>query len=194
MMYPQEYIAWIDLETTGVDPDVDDLLEVAMVVTTMSGESLTDMYHALAPISNLGAVMERTEQVVYDMHEESGLWSDVWHKNVQGSRGTLTGIAQDMCTILDTVDPCGHGVFYFGGNSIHLDRMFVHRFLPEAYRKLSHRSVDMTSVSLVVNRNSPIDVFMHSNPHRAYDDVQESVLEYRYFTAKLQEYEKEITP
>lgn len=177
-----EFIAWIDVETTGLQIEHDRLLEISCLVTDMKGISHSEIFNRLITHSDLGRAISETEPSVRDMHEKSGLWEDLWRLESR----PLETVSKDFA---DFLRPYSTGVIYFGGNSITLDRAFVRMNLPEGYQMISHRSVDVTSLSLALVRNHLVeDVQQRStSKHRATSDILNSVEEYRYYLRQLAE-------
>ena len=80
-MKEDELLAWIDIETTGLDPLEDKLLEVACIVTTQSLEEINRdewqlKFTGQDASNRFDHAREPIPHIVYQMHKESGLWSD----------------------------------------------------------------------------------------------------------------------
>lgn len=175
-------IIWIDVETTGNTPETDKLLEVAACITDLSGNLLhIESFESLVHIPNLKAVMSETSQEIIMMHEKSGLWTDLWTKKAS----SLSNIEISMLQWIEQV--VGKDtVLYFGGNSITLDRNFVRMNLGKVYQRISHRSVDVTSLSIVFQSNSDVGPFRKEKAHRALLDAKDSIAEYRYYLSHME--------
>ena len=172
-----ELIMWIDAETSGLDPDVHDLLEVASILTDMNGNVLsTRPFHALVKPHSLSQVLSNAEDSAHAMHHQSGLWIDLWN----AESVNLNSIEDEFVVWLnDHVE--SDDVIYFGGNSITLDRRFVNINMPRIYERLSHRSVDVTSIALFMKA----DPSSRRRRHRALCDVLDSIEEYRILRQSL---------
>lgn len=173
----KESIVWIDTEFSGKSPESDELLEVAALITDLQGRVISDPYHSLIEVQNLSTVIANSDDKVKRMHEKSGLWSDLWSKK----SNTVDFIDKQMVQWLDT-NSDGRTVFYFGGNSVTTDRNFISVNLPKFYKRLSFRSVDATTLSIVLSANSIFPKYFKEPKHRALDDVRESILEYQHYT------------
>lgn len=176
-------IIWVDVESTGVDAYEDYLLEIAAAVTDMSGNVISDLIEfIIPPTENLGSIQNFTNKRVLDMHEQSGLWRDLWNA------GAITMSEVDR-ELSDWVDRLGlsPSKTFFGGNSITLDREFVEYNLPEFYAHFSHRSIDVTSIALMLQGNFDLENFQKRLLHRAGSDVLESIEEYKFYLYYLRE-------
>lgn len=180
-MNKDDLILWTDVETNSPDPEVGELLELGVVVSDISGNKLGDEYHTLFK-TDIVEVMQRTDEFVLAMHEKSGLWKDLW---VMGG-STFDEVDKELGEWTDNLllnRPTSK--LYFGGNSITLDRNFLRIFLPNFYKRLSFRSIDVTSISLAVQGNSEINGYLKKNEHRALKDAYDSLAEYNHYLEKL---------
>lgn len=185
-----DVVLWVDVEATGVDADCERLLEVAGVVTDMSGRTL-----GLEPFSrvvDLGSAVEAECVVdglrgrVAVMHARSGLSEQV--RNAGGS-GMVAGLVDmEMCAWLEECADAFVGLHggesyrvWLGGNSVHADRGFVKRFLPCVYASLGHRVLDASSVARFLRAGGVSVEWVADSPakHRALPDVLGCVRQYR---------------
>lgn len=186
-MSVNERIVWIDVESTGLNVFRDFMLEIAAVVTDMHGNVVGEPFSALVSHSNVSTLVDMADDNVVAMHERSGLWEDLWNSR---DCSTLPDIADNMVAWLDDVIPDANStVLYFGGNSPKLDRDFVRMCLPGVSTRFSHRSIDMTSISLAVSRNSGAPHIQRQNKHRALDDVVDSIREFQSFVGQLKKWD-----
>lgn len=102
---------------------------------------------------------------------------------------TLYSIDKD---IHDTASPyrhlCPPHLIVVGGNSLVLDREFVRAAMPTFYARLSHRSIDVTSIALTVQAvtGRPTLGYRKQGRHRALPDVLDSIREYRHYVDMIQ--------
>lgn len=179
----EEITVFIDVETTGLTPADNHLLEVAIVLakgrsfTEIAAKSFTCLPEGL---SALGARASANAYVL-DMHKKSGLWDDLV---AQEKSGQVLRYSQDpaantldhaLAAFLNEWD-LDSGML-FGGNSQNLDRAFLEAFAPEFYSRLSYRSLDETSVQyfgssfgLISEIHSPVK---SSSSHRGISDIRE---------------------
>ena len=185
-----DVVLWVDVEATGVDADCECLLEVAGVVTDMSGRAL-----GLEPFScvvDLGSAVEAERVVdglrgrVAVMHARSGLSEQV---RAVGGSGMVAGLVDmEMCAWLEECADAFVGLHggssyrvWLGGNSVHADRGFVKRFLPCVYASLDHRVLDASSVARFLRAGGVNVAWVADSPaaHRALPDVLGCVRQYR---------------
>lgn len=175
-------IAWIDVETTGVDPGKDALLEVACLVTDTQLNLLDQQgYHAVVRYTpqEVSDLVASADERVVQMHSATNLW------------GKLTSGKP-----LETIDT--ELLYYIrrfaaeprqalvGGNSITLDRNFVERYLPETFAHLYYRSIDVSTVALLAQWRYGSKVrYEKQYLHAALPDIRESISELRYLLDKV---------
>lgn len=180
-MNKDDLILWIDVEANTSDVERGELLEIGIIVSDMSGNELNYKYESLFKVDIVN-VLKNTDDFVKKMHEDSGLWKDLW-KNGGKTREEID--AELVEWIDHIINEFPHSKLYFGGNSITLDRSFIRTYLPNFYKKLSFRSIDVTSISLAVQGNSHINGYEKKNAHRAILDVKDSLNEYNHYLDKL---------
>lgn len=169
-------LVWVDLEMTGLDPERDVVVEIATVVTDGSLEHVVegpDLVIA-APEEALAGM----EQVVRTMHTRSGLLDAV--------RTSETSVAVAERATLEFVKrhvPQAR-VAPLAGNSVHADRMFLRRYMPELEAWLHYRNVDVSTLKELARRWRP-EVLeqapVKGGGHRALADIRESLDELRYY-------------
>ena len=177
---PDECIAWIDVETSGVSPERDALLEVGAVVTSMTGDVWGDPISIMFNTPDLSRVIEESDEHVQNLHTNSGLWLDVW-------RGPTHSVQAAETILVDWLESTSGGctAIYVGGNSITLDRNFIRLYLPRFYSLLSYRSVDVTSLALALRANMEMPRFVKERNHRALSDVYDSIDEFSFYMSRL---------
>lgn len=178
-MLKDEMILWVDVETSGLDPHQHYLLEIAAVMTDMQGSLRSGFFHERVKIPDLQRVMNEADSFALDIHSTNGLWEELWSDDLIKDLHQIDKELKDF--IKKRSDPW-NSIVYLGGNSPSLDRNFVKVNLPESAKELSHRSIDMTSISLFLKSNYPYkiitDNLIHSHDHRALYDVKLSLKDY----------------
>ena len=173
-------LVWIDLEMTGLDPDRDLIVEIATIVTDGSLDTLVegpDLVIA-APEESLDVM----DPVVVGMHEGSGLMS-----LIRASEVTVAGAEQRTLAFLREHVP-EPGVAPLAGNSVHADRAFLRRYMPELEAWLHYRNVDVSTFKEVARRWAPDLVKqapVKGGMHRALADIRESIEELRFYRDAL---------
>lgn len=185
----KEAIVWIDAEFSGTSPQADELLEIAAIITDLRGNTIGYPFEALFGVQNLSEVISRSSEIVQDMHDKSGLWFDLWNKTADGSVPKVEERMLEWLSeqIEDDV------TLYFGGNSITKDRNYVEIHLPRVYSRISHQSVDVTSLAIALKANAKASSFAKEHRHRALSDIHESVQEYRHYVKFVSKLERLAT-
>jgi oligoribonuclease len=168
-------LVWVDLEMTGLDPEVDKILEFAMVITDANLKIL-DLMEGVVAYGEGALYALNPDPIVLDMHKENRLWDDV-----DESKESLRTIEQKAMKILTKHVPYGEG--YLAGNSIHTDRKFLEKHMPLFEGYLNYRQLDVTAFKLAYRMHQPDHpaLVKGENAHRAMADVMESIDEYRRY-------------
>ena len=174
-------LVWIDLEMTGLDPDVDSIIEIATLVTDQELNVLAEgpelaIRHPLARLEAMDDWNRNT-------HGKSGLWDRVLASGVdaaQAEAATLEFLAQWL--------PAGKSPMC--GNSICQDRRFLARGMPQLERWFHYRNLDVSTLKELARRWQPqlLGGFSKAGTHTALSDIRESVAElahYRKFMGPL---------
>ena len=160
-------LVWLDLETTGLDPVNDDILQLGMVVTD---DDLTERGRMSWVMFNTGPTAS-THPVVVDMHTQNGLWVAC-----QDSRLQCIQVVREAIAWLETLG-VERGKVQLAGNTIGFDRSFLRVWMPELLAHFHYRSVDMSSVNELSRRWWPAlyEARPQASAHRALDDLDASI-------------------
>jgi oligoribonuclease len=175
-----EPLVWIDCEMTGLDPDVEVLVEIAVVVTDSELTLLDDGLDLL--IATDPAKLAGMEEVVREMHSSSGLLEAL-------ATATLT-VEEAERQVLDYVQRWvpERRKAPLCGNSIATDRSFIARYMPKLDDHLHYRMVDVSSIKELSRRWYPKVYFnapAKTGGHRALADIIDSINELRYYRAAV---------
>ena len=166
-------MVWIDLEMTGLDLEKESIIEIATLVTdaelniTATGPNL-----AIKVSEDLIAGMDEWNT---KHHHSSGLVERIRTEGV-----ALEDAIEQTCEFLK--ENIEAGTAPLCGNSIHTDRTFLAKEMPEVLELLHYRIVDVSSIKELANRwypNTPR--YKKKESHRALDDIVESVEELRHY-------------
>ena len=171
-------LVWMDLEMTGLDPEVDRILEVATLVTD----------------SDLNLLAEGP---VFAVHQPEELISsmDEWNTEHHTASGLIDRVRADgvsereaeertLAFLKDWVDERTSPLC---GNSIGQDRRFLVRYMQDLENFLHYRNIDVSTVKELAVRWRPevAKGVVKKNVHRALDDIIESIEELKYYRANF---------
>jgi oligoribonuclease len=169
-------LVWIDCEMTGLDPEVDDIVEIACIVTEADLTELDEGVTLVVKPESTNA-LDQMDDVVVSMHTESGLINEI---------ADGIALADAEVRVLEYVR--GHvpeaRKAPLAGSSVYVDRGFLAKHMPTLDAHLHYRLVDVSSIKEMVRRWYPRVYFAtpekHGN-HRALGDIRESIAELRYY-------------
>jgi len=169
-------LVWVDLEMTGLDPDRHVVVEIAVLITDGSLEQRIEGPDLVLAASE--EALAGMEEVVAKMHAASGLTDAV-----RASALSPAEASEQVLAFLRRHVPEPRTA-PLAGNSIHADRMFLRRHLPEVEGHLHYRNLDVSTVKELARRWRP-DVLAAAprkgGGHRAMADIVESIEELRYY-------------
>jgi oligoribonuclease len=170
-----ENLVWIDCEMTGLNPEIDCLVEVAVVITNSELEILdAGLDLVIKPRAESWSQMN---DFVRQMHTQSGLVDDI-ENSIE-----LEEAEQLILDYIKKFVP-NEKEAPLAGNSIGTDRMFLNRYMPNLDKYLHYRNIDVSSIKELTRRWYPRVYFQlpkKDGGHRALADILESIQELRYY-------------
>lgn len=168
-------LLWVDLEMTGLEPKKDKILEVAAIATDME----------LKEIATYEAVVKVSERLI-----KTRMVGDFWEKN-KNSRDALikqnkTGkpVKEVERELIDFIKQNFGNEIYLAGNSIHQDRKFIEKEMPTLNKMLHYRMLDVSAWKIYFE-NGLNKKFMKPENHRALDDINGSIEEFKWYLTFL---------
>jgi oligoribonuclease len=174
MAVDQRRLVWLDMEMTGLNPDTDTILELAMVVTD----------------AELNVVAESPSWAVY---QADGVLAgmDDWNTKTHGASG-LTQRVRESALDMRAVEKAAidfmqawvpKGVSPMCGNSICQDRRFMARYMPKLETWFHYRNLDVSTLKELCKRWTPeiAKGVKKSGKHEALADIHESIEELKYY-------------
>ena len=169
-------LVWVDMEMTGLRPEVDRIIEVALVVTD-ADLNVVAQSEAIA-VHQPDAVLDAMDDWNTATHGRSGLTT-----RVRESRMTEADAQAALIAFLAPLVPAGKSPMC--GNSICQDRRFMARTMPELEAYFHYRNLDVSTVKELCKRWRPevAKAFAKRSAHTALADIEESIDELRHYRA-----------
>ena len=169
-------LIWLDCEMTGLDPEKERIIEIAVIVT---GPQLTP----------------RVEGPVLVIHQPDNVLDamDAWNKGTHGRSGLIDKVrasrlteeqaSEQLLAFLARYVPKGSSPMC--GNTIGQDRRFLVKYMPRLEAFFHYRSVDVSTLKELARRWRPelVDAFKKQQSHTALADVHESIDELAHYRA-----------
>jgi oligoribonuclease len=175
MATPSDRLVWIDCEMTGLDLEVDELVEIAVIITDYD---LNPVDPGLSIVIKPDAsALESMGEFVRAMHTESGLIEEIPNG---------VSVAEAEYEVLEYVlkHVPEEQKAPLAGNSIGTDRAFLAKYMPRLDSHLHYRNVDVSSIKELAKRWFPRAYFnspAKNGGHRALADILESIRELNYY-------------
>ena len=167
-------LIWLDCEMTGLDPETDRLIEIAVVVT--------------------GPTLEpRVEGPVFVIHQSDAQLSlmDAWNRGTHGKSGLIDKVKASTTTeaeaetqlIAFLAQYVPKGTSPLCGNSIGQDRRFLAKYMPKLEAFCHYRNLDVSTLKELCKRWRPeiAKNLKKSGKHEALADIYESIDELKFY-------------
>ena len=175
MATSSDRLVWIDCEMTGLDLAVDELVEVAVVITDYDLKPLDEGFSIV--IKPDQTALDHMGDFVTNMHAESGLLDEI-----PNGKPLAEAEYEVLEYILRFVPE--HNTAPLAGNTIGTDRAFLAKYMPRVDSHLHYRNVDVSSIKELSRRWYPRAYFQSPSKnggHRALADILESIRELDYY-------------
>ena len=174
MAQDANHLVWLDMEMTGLDPERERIIELAIVVTD----------------SNLVTIAESPVWVVHQSDAQLDAMDD-WNKNTHGKSGlvgrvrasTLDEAAVEAEALAFVQQYVAKGGSPMCGNSIGQDRRFMVRYMPVLEDWFHYRNLGVSTLKELCKRWKPEIAagFVKKSDHTALVDIRESIEELKYY-------------
>ncbi len=173
-MQDQNNLVWLDMEMTGLNPDTDKIIEAAMIITDKDLNIL-----AQSPVY----VIHQSDEILGGMDE----WNTNTHTRtglidrVKASTFNEEQVEKELLEFMRQWVP--ERTAPMCGNTIHQDRRFMARWMPQLEQYFHYRNVDVSTLKELARRWKPevVKGVVKKGAHQALDDIQESIEEMKYY-------------
>ncbi|WP_426100874.1 oligoribonuclease [Massilia sp. TSP1-1-2] len=172
---PNEFnLVWVDMEMTGLEPDTDLIIEVAVVVTDLHLNILAE--GPVFAIHQSDEALDKMDAWNKGTHGRSGLIERVKSSTVTEAQAEL-----ELIAFLKQWVPAGKSPMC--GNTICQDRRFMVRGMPKLEAFFHYRNLDVSTLKELCKRWKPgiVGGFKKHQKHTALADIIESIEELRYY-------------
>jgi oligoribonuclease len=174
MAQDQNALIWLDMEMTGLEPEKDKIIELAVVITNSQLETIAE-----GPVW----VVHQSSEVLDGM--------DDWNKGTHGRSGLIDKVKASTLSEADVEAQCLEFIKQhvparispMCGNSIGQDRRFMVRYMPKLEEYFHYRNLDVSTLKELVRRWKPelAKGLTKHGKHEALADVYESIDELKYY-------------
>lgn len=186
----QDVLIWTDIETTGLDPERDVVLEVGMIATDYELQPIDGVkdLHLVVRPSHAWLRWRRMSEFARHMHARNRLLDECLQDGVPTSHAALS----TTCWLSPLY--LAHGPLTFAGSSVGFDRSFINRmhtnnpYADDPAEWFGHRVMDVSVLDMLAEHLYP-DVYAHrperTTNHRVMACLNDSMTLYRYYRERL---------
>jgi oligoribonuclease len=167
-------LVWVDMEMTGLEPETDRIIEVAIVVTDMHLNVLAE--GPVLAIHQSDETLDKMDAWNKGTHGRSGLIDRVKASTVSEEQAEAEFIAFMKQWVPNGKSP-------MCGNTIGQDRRFMVKYMPKLEAFFHYRNVDVSTLKELGKRWKPemVSGFKKAQKHTALADILESIEELKYY-------------
>lgn len=169
-----DYLVWIDMEMSGLDPDRDVILEIATLITDEQLQLIAE--GPVFAVRQPKRILDRMDRWNTEHHNASGLVKRVLESEITATEAEHQTLAFVRKYCLKRKSP-------LCGNSVYQDRRFLAHYMPELENFLHYRNIDVSTIKELVRRWYPNGAKApeKKHAHLALDDIRESIEELRFY-------------
>ncbi|MDE2387496.1 MAG: oligoribonuclease [Betaproteobacteria bacterium] len=167
-------LIWVDMEMTGLNPDTDRIIEVALVITDSQLNTVAE--GPVLVVHQPDEVLNGMDKWNQSTHSKSGLIG-----KVKASRYSEAEVEAQLIEFLKLHVPPGASPMC--GNSICQDRRFMVRTMPQLETYFHYRNLDVSTLKELVKRWKPeiANGLTKDSKHEALADIYDSINELKYY-------------
>ncbi len=174
MAQNENHLVWLDMEMTGLDPERDRIIEMAMIVTDGNLETVAES--PVWVVHQPDAVLDAMDDWNKNTHGKSGLIDRVRNSVLDEAAVEAAALAFMQAYVPQRTSP-------MCGNSIGQDRRFMVRYMPALEAWFHYRNLDVSTLKELCRRWKPeiAKGFEKESAHTALADIRESIDELKYY-------------
>ncbi len=172
----------LDLETTGLDPELEAILEVGIVIADDDFDPIATFkgvvhWDELMELEGSIIVPDSVQDTVLEMHGANGLWEESY-----ASTNTVRSVEKDAIEFLTTYGATEQELC---GNTISFDRAFLHRYMPKLEATFHYRNIDISTLKVLGNKFGILAAPKDLSAHRGVSDCLDSILELEHYLSMM---------
>ena len=168
------HLLWTDCEMTGLDINKDFMLEISVILTD---KKLNKIYEKSSIFYVEKIFLDKMNEICFNIHKNSGLY-DLCLNSKNKYKETEDEILEFLKKNTKEKN------VFLAGNSVHYDLVFIKKFMPNLANWLHYRILDVSSLKLIYQMQNK-KPFEKKNCHRTFDDILESIDEYKFYLENL---------
>ncbi|KPP64068.1 oligoribonuclease, mitochondrial-like [Scleropages formosus] len=172
-------MVWVDLEMTGLNIEKDQIIEMACIITDPDLNIVAEGPNLI--VNQSDELLDGMSEWCKEHHGKSGLT-----QAVRDSRISLQQAEYEFLSFVRQHTPPGHCPL--AGNSVHADKKFLDKYMPQLMRHLHYRIIDVSTVKELCRRWFPEEYKLAPQKkasHRALDDIRESIKELQFYKTNV---------
>ncbi|MGE5339503.1 MAG: oligoribonuclease [Gemmatimonadota bacterium] len=176
--FDESNIVWVDMEMSGLNPDSDRVIEIAVVVTDSQLAVIAE--GPVIAVHQPDSVLDAMDEWNRTTHGRSGLTARVRESTIDEAMAERTLIDFLSRYVPPRKSP-------MAGNSICQDRRFMARWMPQLEGFFHYRNLDVSSFKELARRWAPAVYrsFEKKSRHEALADIYESIEELKHYRAQM---------
>ncbi|XP_060702819.1 small fragment nuclease [Hemiscyllium ocellatum] len=172
-------MVWVDLEMTGLDIEKDKIIEMACIITDADLNILAEGPHLI--VNQPNELLDGMSEWCTEHHGKSGLT-----QAVRDSKISLQQAEYEFLSFVRQHTP--PGLCPLAGNSVHADKKFLDKYMPQFMKHLHYRIIDVSTIKELCRRWYPDeyeDAPKKKASHRALNDIRESIKELQFYRTHI---------
>ncbi|AWD32519.1 Oligoribonuclease [Candidatus Kinetoplastibacterium sorsogonicusi] len=169
---------WIDMEMTGLNPEIDYILEIAIVITDYNLNIIAESPSIV--IYQPDSILDTMNDWNYNTHTKTGLLKHVKKSNTneQTAEIYLLNFISNFVAMKESP---------LCGNTVSQDRKFLTKYMPILESFFHYRNIDVSSIKEIAKAWYPNDLinFQKKNNHSALSDIYESIEELKFYKKRI---------